>query len=69
MIIHKEICVGCGRCHPYCPTNAIYFEGLKSVVDQDVCYECGACLRSEVCPVDAIEENPHVYEYLSLSLQ
>jgi ferredoxin len=32
-------------------------------VDQEVCYECGTCLRSEVCPVDAIEESPYVYEY------
>jgi hypothetical protein len=36
---------------------------MKSVVDQDVCYECGNCLRVEVCPVDAIAESPHVYEY------
>ena len=63
MIIHKQICVGCGRCRPYCPTNAIHFEDLRSVVDQDVCYECGACLRSEICPVDAIEESPNVNEY------
>ncbi len=63
MIIHEEICVGCGRCHPYCPTNAILFENLKSVVDQEICYECGSCLRANICPVNAIEENPHVYEY------
>jgi Fe-S-cluster-containing hydrogenase component 2 len=63
MIINREICVGCGRCHPYCPTQAIHFEGLNSVVDQDACYECGCCLRVEVCPVDAIEESPNVYEY------
>jgi len=62
MIIYKEVCVGCGRCQPYCPTKAIYFEDLKSVVDQDVCYECGNCLRVEVCPVEAIHESPHVYE-------
>ncbi len=63
MIIYKPICVGCGRCHPYCPTGAIYFEDMKSAVDQDVCYECGNCLRVEICPVDAIAESPHVYEY------
>jgi len=63
MIIHKEICVGCGRCHPYCPTGAILFEDFKSTVDQDVCYECGTCLRSEICPVDAIGESPSVFEY------
>jgi len=63
MIIHKEICVGCGRCHPYCPTGAIIYEGLKSTVDQNVCYECGTCLRSEICPVNAISEAADVYEY------
>ena len=63
MIIYKNVCVGCGRCHPYCPTGAIFFEDMKSVVDQEVCYECGNCLRVSVCPVDAIAESPHVYEY------
>jgi hypothetical protein len=32
-------------------------------VDQALCYECGACLRAEICQVDAIDESPHVYEY------
>ena len=63
MIVFKELCVGCGRCQPYCPAGAIHFEDYKSSVDQDVCYECGTCLRSEVCPVDALQEPPHVYEY------
>ncbi len=63
MIIDKNICVGCGRCHPFCPAGAIYFEDIKSIVEQDVCYECGNCLRVAVCPVDAIAESPHVYEY------
>ena len=63
MMIHKEICVGCGRCQPYCPAGAISYEDLKSTVDQNICYECGTCLRSEICPVNAIEESPHVYEY------
>lgn len=63
MIIHKEICVGCGECQPYCPAGAIVYEDLKSTVDQNVCYECGTCLRSEICPVNAIEESPYVYEH------
>ncbi|MBU2235179.1 MAG: 4Fe-4S binding protein [Proteobacteria bacterium] len=63
MIIHEERCVGCGRCRPYCPTDAIRYEGLKNVIDQEVCYECGTCLRSAHCPVDAIAESPDVFEY------
>lgn len=63
MIIREELCVGCGRCQPYCPTAAIRFDGLKSSIDQDVCYECSTCLRCAVCPVDAIAESPNVFEY------
>ena len=63
MLIRQDLCVGCGRCQPFCPVRAIHFEGLKSSVDQEVCYECGTCLRSEVCPVEALEESPHVFEY------
>jgi NAD-dependent dihydropyrimidine dehydrogenase PreA subunit len=63
MLIRKERCVGCGRCQPYCPVEAIYFEDIKSTVDQGKCYECGTCLRSQICPVDAIEESPYVYDY------
>ena len=63
MIIHEDRCVGCGRCQPYCPAGAIGFSGLISAVDQDRCYECGTCLRVGICPVDAIEESAHVYEY------
>ena len=63
MIILEELCVGCGRCRPFCPSGAIHYQGLKSAVDQDVCYECGACLRCAECPVDAIAESPGAYDY------
>lgn len=63
MIIREEICVGCGRCQPYCPESAIHFVNLKSAVDQDSCVECGTCRRVEICPVDAIEEHSDVFEY------
>ena len=56
MLINKETCIGCEECHPYCPVQAIRtIEGEDlSAVDQDECVECGVCLRSEVCPTDAI---------------
>ena len=63
MIISQSLCIGCGRCHPYCPSGAIGYQDLRSFVDQDVCYECGTCLRVSVCPVDALCEPPTVYEY------
>ena len=63
MIIHEERCVGCGRCHSCCPTAAIRYQGLKSTIDQEICYECGTCLRCAGCPVEAIEEPPTVYDY------
>jgi hypothetical protein len=63
MMIHEEICVGCGRCQPYCPTAAIRYDGLKSMIDQEICYECSTCLRAAHCPVDAIAESPNVYDY------
>jgi hypothetical protein len=63
MIIHEEICIGCGRCQPYCPTAAIRYQGTKSMIDQDICYECSTCRRAAHCPVDAIAESPNVFDY------
>jgi Fe-S-cluster-containing hydrogenase component 2 len=63
MIIREELCVGCGRCQPFCPASAIRYEGLKSAIDQDICYECGTCKRSAECPVDALAESPNVFDY------
>ncbi|MEW6671811.1 MAG: 4Fe-4S binding protein [Thermodesulfobacteriota bacterium] len=59
MIIDKEKCIGCERCHPYCPVGAIAtveWEGESvSEIDQEACVECGTCNeRSSICPVQAI---------------
>ncbi len=62
-MIIDDTCAGCGSCHPYCPAEAIGYRGRKSVIDEDRCFECGTCLRSGVCPVDAIRESPFVFDY------
>ena len=57
MKIDKEKCIACKKCLPYCPVGAIsmvtWDGGKKSEVNQEQCVECGACLRSGVCPKDA----------------
>lgn len=58
MQIDKEKCIGCEECHPYCPVGAIITiewgsESVSEII-QDDCVECGVCLRSEVCPTEAI---------------
>lgn len=56
MKIDQDGCTGCSRCIPYCPMTAILKDNASrsSTIDQDECVECGVCLRSGVCPVDAI---------------
>ncbi|MFX0198704.1 MAG: NADH-quinone oxidoreductase subunit I [Candidatus Hodarchaeota archaeon] len=58
MKIDKENCTGCEACHPYCSVGAItsveWEDEWVSEVNQDECVECGICLRSGVCPTDAI---------------
>jgi len=65
MIINNNLCTGCGKCMVYCPVEAIMETGKKTTkgkklraVDLDQCVECGNCLRSAVCPVDAISQQP-----------
>ncbi len=53
MIIETDVCIGCESCIPYCPVAAISLTGECAEINQDGCVECGVCLRSSVCPVDA----------------
>lgn len=46
----------CKQCIHYCPVASIKYDEEKHLVhvNEDDCVECGVCLRSRVCPVDAI---------------
>ena len=52
-VIDKEICIGCTKCLPPCPVDAIV--GMRKqmhTVIADVCTGCGLCI--EPCPMDCI---------------
>ncbi len=53
MKIDPEACVSCLGCIDYCPMGCIH-EGEVLFIDQDECVECGVCLHTGVCAVDAI---------------
>jgi len=56
MKIDPELCIACEACIVYCPMGAISMQDDVAAVDQDECVECGICLRSGSCPVDAFVE-------------
>jgi NAD-dependent dihydropyrimidine dehydrogenase PreA subunit len=65
MIIDQKKCAGCGNCVPYCPVEAIVATEMETpkgkkvrTVDFDQCVECANCLRADICPVDAISQQP-----------
>lgn len=61
MQINKELCVDCGRCMNRCPVSAIQRVEKKVQIIFDECVECGVCLRSKVCPKDAIYQQELAY--------
>lgn len=60
MLIDKDLCHGCLECIPYCPVDAIRFNEGEGVteIDLDMCAECSNCLRPNICPNDAIYQQP-----------
>lgn len=55
--IREDECIGCTKCLPDCPTDAI-LGGAKMMhtVITDVCTGCELCIPT--CPVDCIEIRP-----------
>ncbi len=55
MLIDEKLCTGCGECLHYCSVGAIIATPSGRIgVAQDECVECGACLRSGACVVNAL---------------
>lgn len=51
MLIDKDLCHACLECIPYCPVGAIHDTGMGyTEIDLDLCAECSACMRADVCP-------------------
>lgn len=57
MLIDREKCIGCMKCIPFCPMEAIVSENKKASVNSDRCTECGVCLRAKVCVKEAIYQD------------
>jgi len=51
VIVTEEICVGCGRCVPFCPAEALKTWGYLEI-DSSKCIDCGVCVEN--CPVGAL---------------
>ena len=55
--IREDECIGCTKCIPDCPTDAIMGAAkLMHTVITDVCTGCELCVPT--CPVDCIEMRP-----------
>ena len=55
--IDEETCIGCTKCLPVCPTDAIVgaAKSMHTVI-ASACTGCGLCLPP--CPMDCIQLNP-----------
>ena len=55
--IDEALCVGCARCLPACPVDAIIgSRNFTHTIIHDECVGCGLCLPP--CPVDCIDIEP-----------
>jgi Fe-S-cluster-containing dehydrogenase component len=50
VLLHKELCTGCGLCRQACILGAVYWE--ESASKPQICIHCGYCVR--YCPHDVL---------------
>lgn len=43
--LDKGKCVGCTNCLKRCPTEAIRIRGGRARILEDLCIDCGECIR------------------------
>ncbi len=72
--VNPEICIGCGKCEPVCPYNAIElieatkeFEDVtiiikKSYINSALCKGCGTCAAT--CPIGVIAVKHYDFEQI-----
>lgn len=53
VVVDEMRCVGCARCLPFCPEEAIKVYG-QAEIDGSKCNECFLCMEN--CPNDALFE-------------
>lgn len=63
MKINTEVCIACLECIDFCPLHCIQERDEVVFIEQDECVECGVCLNTSVCPVDAIYRPEEVFVY------
>ena len=63
MKIDPDKCISCLECIDFCTMKCIQEGDDVVFIDQDECVECGACLRADVCPVDAIYMPDESFQY------
>lgn len=59
----SDVCVGCVArpCTSICPKNAIRVTNGRSVIDKELCIDCGKC--TNVCPYNAVVKVPVPCEF------
>lgn len=55
VVWHEELCIQCGACPSFCPTDALNIDRATMMVsfNNDDCVVCGMCL--DCCPTNAIK--------------
>lgn len=62
MKIDRQSCSDCAICIPFCPAKAVT-QGKSGQVEvqEDLCFECGVCLRSVPCPTKSFIPSDDTY--------